>query len=151
MHSSSSLLLCFLKLFFFSILRTQYNALVICDHRALTGLGDSGDFDFSLCKARVYAQHCGDIFMVKVLLKSRQVNVKLLRPGWAWNQKFHNTAGTTLSSKHGTSLSHAMSPAIGGPVGGMVINYFICWFFKTSFSNNVIILISLYFRCCYIS
>ena len=44
-------------------------------------LGNSGDFDFSLCKARVYAQHCGDIFIVKVLLKallkSGQVNVKL--------------------------------------------------------------------------
>ena len=28
------------------------------------GPGNSGAFDFSLCKARVYAQHCRDIFMV---------------------------------------------------------------------------------------
>ena len=57
--------------------------------------GNSGDFDFSPCKALVYAQHCRDIFMVKVLpkdlLKSRQVNVKLLRPVWAWNQKTHSS------------------------------------------------------------
>ena len=48
----------------------------------LQGLGVVG-FDFSLCKARVYAQHCGDIFMVKVLpealLRSWQVNVNLHR------------------------------------------------------------------------
>ena len=55
------------------------------------GPGNGGDFYFSLCKARVYAGDCRDIFIVKVLpkalLKSRQVNVKLLRPVWAWNQK----------------------------------------------------------------
>ena len=58
-----------------------------------TGMGNSGDTDFSLCKARVHAQHCGDIFMVKAvpkaLLKSwyMKVSVKLPRPVWAWNQK----------------------------------------------------------------
>ena len=43
------------------------------------GTGNSGDIDFSLSKARVYAQHCRDTLMVKALpkspLKSRQVNV----------------------------------------------------------------------------
>ena len=29
--------------------------------------GNSGDIDFSLCKAQVYAQHYGDVFMVKAL------------------------------------------------------------------------------------
>ena len=57
-------------------------ALVICN---------GGDTDFSLCKARVYAWHCGDSVMVKALpkamvkalpkalLKFRQVIVKLPR------------------------------------------------------------------------
>ena len=27
---------------------------------------NSGDIDFSLCKVRVYAKHCRDIFMVKL-------------------------------------------------------------------------------------
>ena len=40
---------------------------------APTGLGNSEDIDFPLCKARVYVQQCGDISMVKDLLKSRQV------------------------------------------------------------------------------
>ena len=51
-----------------------------------TGRGNSGDFDFSQCNARVLSisQYCDDIFMVKALLKtllkSRQVNVKLHWP-----------------------------------------------------------------------
>ena len=28
-----------------------------------TGPGNSGDIDFSLCKARVYARYCGDSLM----------------------------------------------------------------------------------------
>ena len=39
-------------------------------------LSFNGDFDFSFCKVWVYAQYCGDIFMVKALLKSWEVNVK---------------------------------------------------------------------------
>ena len=35
----------------------------------------------------------------KALLKSRQLNVKLLRPVWAWN---HGTAGMMLRSELGT-------------------------------------------------
>ena len=52
---------------------------------------NSGDIDFSLRKAWVYAQHCREIFMFKsqpkALLKSQQENVKLPQPAWAWNQK----------------------------------------------------------------
>ena len=51
------------------------------------GSGNSRDIDFPLCKARIYAQHCGDIFMVKALFKSRWVTVKLHRLVWAWKQK----------------------------------------------------------------
>ena len=58
---------------------------------ALTGPGNSGDIDFSLCKARVYTQRCMEIFMVKALpkalFKSWQVNMKILWVVWAWNQK----------------------------------------------------------------
>ena len=47
-----------------------------------SGPGNSGDIDFSLSKARVYAQHCRDTLMVKALRKSplkfRQVNVNFL-------------------------------------------------------------------------
>ena len=42
--------------------------------------GYSKDLDFSLCKARVYAQHCRDISMVKALLKSWQLNMKWAAP-----------------------------------------------------------------------
>ena len=52
-------------------------------------------FDFTLCKAQVYAQYCGDTFMVKVLPKalpkSQQVHVKLLWPVTVWNQKPHSS------------------------------------------------------------
>ena len=41
-----------------------------------TGLGNSGDIDFPLCKARVYVQQHGNISMVKALLKSRQAILK---------------------------------------------------------------------------
>ena len=70
--------------------------------------GNSGDtcIDFFLCKARVYAQHCGNNFMIKALFKSWQANVKLPRPSGHENQKHHargSTAlGTMLRSNHGT-------------------------------------------------
>ena len=48
----------------------------------------SGDIDFSLCKAGVYAQHCGDIFMVKALLKSHPAGkCKSTWLVWTCNQK----------------------------------------------------------------
>ena len=53
------------------------------------GAVDSGDIDFSLCKAGVYAEHCRDIMikpLQKALLKSQQVNAKLSWPVLAWNQ-----------------------------------------------------------------
>ena len=71
---------------------------------------NSGNIDFSLCKARVYAKHCGNIFMIKdlpkTLLKSRQaLNGKLPKPVWTWNQKPRGstavTVGTNLRSNHG--------------------------------------------------
>ena len=46
------------------------------------GLGNSGNIDFPLCKARVYVQQCGDISMFKALLESRLVILKLARPVW---------------------------------------------------------------------
>ena len=53
------------------------NAPVICNHGTI---GWSRDIDFPPYKIWVYAQHCGDIFMVnalpKALLQSLQVNVK---------------------------------------------------------------------------
>ena len=56
-----------------------------------SGPGNSGDIDFSLSKARVYAQHCRDTLMVKALrkspLKSRQVNVN-----------FHGHFGTGIKT-----------------------------------------------------
>ena len=56
----------------------------------VSGQGMSGDNDFFLCKARVYAQHCWEILMTKALpqalLKSRQVNANLSRPV-AWHNR----------------------------------------------------------------
>ena len=68
-------------------------------HQSSTGLGNSGDIDFPLCKARVYVQQCGDISMVKALLKSRQVILKLARPIFGHETKaalFPVTAETML-------------------------------------------------------
>ena len=82
----------------------MYYAPVICHQ---------GIFDFSLCKAQVYAWHCGDLFMVKVLpkalFKSCQVNVKysgLFEHGIKW----HCRDDTELKAWH-------LSPSIPGPVG----------------------------------
>ena len=87
-----------------------------------SGPGNSGDIDFSLSKARVYAQHCRDTLMVKALpkspLKSRQVNVN-----------FHGHFGTGIKTpaipRHcgdnaevkTLQLSPAMSPLFPAPRG----------------------------------
>ena len=92
-----------------------------------SGPGNSGDIDFSLSKAQVYAQHCRDTLMVKALrkspLKSRQVNVN-----------FHGHFGTGIKTsaipRHcgdnaevkTLQLSPAMPPAIPGPKGAVVAN-----------------------------
>ena len=59
--------------------------------KAPAELGNSGDFNFSLCKAPVNALHWGAISVAKTQLKaplkSRQVNVKLLPSVKTWNQK----------------------------------------------------------------
>ena len=87
-----------------------------------SGPGNSGDIDFSLNKARVYAQHCRDTLMVKALpkspLKSRQVNVN-----------FHGHFGTGIKTpaipRHcgdnaevkTLQLSPAMPPLFPAPRG----------------------------------
>ena len=87
-----------------------------------SGPGNSGDIDFSLTKARVYAQHCRDTLMVKALpkspLKSRQVNVN-----------FHGHFGTGIKTpaipRHcgdnaevkTLQLSPAMPPLFPAPRG----------------------------------
>ena len=53
------------------IFKNDY-APVICNQ----GPGNSGDFDFLLCKARLYVQHCRVIFMVKVLPKASGHGIK---------------------------------------------------------------------------
>ena len=81
---------------------------------ACKGPGKRGNFYFSLCKARLYAQHCREIFMAKVLpkalLKCRQVNVELLQPIWAWNQTPRSSMAlrdnTGLKVWHLSSLCH---------------------------------------------
>ena len=78
------------------------------------GPGNNWDFDFSLCKARVYVWHCGDIFMVKILpkalLKYHECEISPASLGMESKAlQFHGTAGKILSSMHGTSgplLSH---------------------------------------------
>ena len=51
---------------------------------------NSGDIDFSLCKTRVYAQHCGDIFMVKVSPTKSPAQIPAgkyeITPASTWNQ-----------------------------------------------------------------
>ena len=72
---------------------------------APTGLGNSGDIDFPLCKARVYVQQCGDISMVKALLKSSAGNSEISPASLSMKPKaalFHVIAETMLRSKHGT-------------------------------------------------
>ena len=87
-----------------------------------SGPGNSGDIDFSLSKARVYAQHCRDTLMFKALpkspLKSRQVNVN-----------FHGHFGTGIKTpaipRHcgdnaevkTLQLSPAMPPLFPAPRG----------------------------------
>ena len=96
---------------------------------APTGLENRGDFDFSLCKARVYAWHCGDIFMVKVLpkalLRSWKVNVKLPRRVWAGNQKpCSSTALLVQCWAQSMALKRKAGyvPAIPGPIGARLTN-----------------------------
>ena len=73
---------------------------------APTELGNSGDIDFPLCQARVYVQQCGDISMVKALLKSWQAGSSEISPASLGMKPkaalFHVTAGMRLRSKHGT-------------------------------------------------
>ena len=92
-----------------------------------SGLGNSGDIDFSLSKARVYAQHCRDTLMVKALrkspLKAQQVNVN-----------FHGHFGTGIKTpaipRHcgdnaevkTLQLSLAMPPLFPAPRGAVVAN-----------------------------
>ena len=94
---------------------------------ASMGPGNSGNIDFSLCKAGVYAQHCGDIFMVKALPKawliSQPVHVKLPQSVWAWNQKPHSS--TALWGRcwgQNMALKPHFVSAISGPIGARLTN-----------------------------
>ena len=84
---------------------------IIMHHSFVTtppkGPGNSGDIYFSLCKARVYAQHSRESLMVKALpkglSKSQHLNVKLVGSGMeSKSLPFHGTAGMMLRSKLGT-------------------------------------------------
>ena len=90
---------------------------------ATTGLGNSRDIDFPLCKAREYVQQCDDISMVKALLKSWQVILKLARPVRAWNQK--PRCSTLLREqcwRQNMALKPCYAPVIQGPIGAGVTN-----------------------------
>ena len=99
---------------------------------APTGLGNSGDLHFSLCKTRVYARHCGDIFMVKVLpnvlLKSWYVNVKLLWPLWAWSQKPRSS--TAMRGRY-WAKSMALKPRYPRPPTGAVVTKWLVHYSQT--------------------
>ena len=87
---------------------------------ASTEPGNSGHTDLSLCKAQVYAQYCGVIFMVKALLKSWQVKfVKLLfHAGLGMESKtlwFHGTAGWCWGQNMALKLHYV--PAIPATIG----------------------------------
>ena len=94
------------------------------------GAGDRGQ-EILECKAWVYARHWWDIFMVEVLpkalLKSWQVNMKLLA-GLGMESKapqFHGTAGTILTSKHGTEAP--LCSSYPGPIGPWLqMSLFFC-------------------------
>ena len=70
------------------------NAPAIYNHSHY-GAGNSGDIDFSLCKAWVYARHCGDSLMVKALLKTRRLNMDFRNdPTFSDRQVLANSADT---------------------------------------------------------
>ena len=87
-----------------------------------SGPGNSGDIDFSLSKARVYAQHCRDTLMVKALPKSPLKS-------WQVNVNFHGHFGTGIKTpaipRHcgdnaevkTLQLSPAMPPLFPAPRG----------------------------------
>ena len=80
-----------------------HNAPVICNP-APTEPGSSGDIDFSLCKARVYGQHCRDIF-AKIPAQIPAGKCEITLAGMRMESKtllFHGTAGTILRPKHCT-------------------------------------------------
>ena len=80
---------------------------------APTGQGNSGDFDFSLCKAQVYGQaytwHCREHFYGHSPAKSPaqipagkcEITPAILGMDSKAPQ-FHGSAGVIQSSKHGT-------------------------------------------------
>ena len=84
------------------------------------GEGNSGDIDFSLYKAPVYARHCGESLMVKVLpkalLKSRQLK-------WNYFSQFgHGIQSSPAIPQHCEDNAEVktwhLSPANPGPMGG---------------------------------
>ena len=93
---------------------------------AHTGTGNSRDFDFCLCKARIYSQQYGDIFMVNVLTKplpkSQQVNVKLLRPVWVWIKSPAVPWHFGDDDAQNMALKASYIPAIHGPIEAKLTN-----------------------------
>ena len=51
------------------------------------GSGNSGDIDFSLRKARIYAQHCGDIFYGKSPVQIPVGNCEIIPAGLGMETK----------------------------------------------------------------
>ena len=76
------------------------------------GPGNSGDINFSLSKAPVYAQYCRDTLMTKALAKVPLICI-FPWPFWAWNQvpatpwHYHNSAEvkTLCTVKPGFALT----------------------------------------------
>ena len=69
------------------------------------GLGNGGDIDFSLCKARVCAQHCRDNFYGQSPAQILVGKCEITPAGLGMESKaprFHGIAGTMPRSKHGT-------------------------------------------------
>ena len=82
---------------------------IITVYQSIIALYQLRKFDFSLCKARVYARHCGTFLWSK----SSTINPDQIPAGKceitpaslgmeSKALQFHGTEGMILSSKHGT-------------------------------------------------
>ena len=72
------------------------------------GPGNSGDIDFSLCKALVYAPHCGDIFYVISLVKVPSA------PSPRGSYKYKNQYYDSVSRLISLNSLHYLLHCIGG-------------------------------------
>ena len=85
-------------------LSLRYNApVIVTTATAPTGLGNSRDIDFLLCKALVYVQQCGDYGQSLAQISAGNSEISPASLGMKPKAAlFHFTAGTMLRSKHGT-------------------------------------------------